>query len=107
MGLDYKAPLSAVRYWVWEGRLYFQESDTVRAGRQPEQLVLGCTVPVPAIVDSLNRQIRKLDERHPGRIEQRRGVLGYKPVFAGTRIPVASVRRLLVSRHTKGLRIAG
>ena len=96
-GLDFKAPLSEVWFWVWEGRLYFQESDTVRAGRRPEQVVMGYDVPVPAIVDSLNRQIREWDERHPGLIEQRRGVLGSKPVFAGTRIPVASIRRLLRS----------
>ncbi|HVB13550.1 MAG TPA: DUF433 domain-containing protein [Candidatus Dormibacteraeota bacterium] len=98
--LDYRAPLSEVRFWVWQGRLYFAESEVVRAGRRPEQAVMPYDVPVPAIVDSLRRDIQELDGRRVGEIERRRGVLGSKPVFADTRIPVASVRRLLKSGST-------
>ena len=47
------------------------------------------------IVSELQRKIRQLDERRVGVIERRRGVLGHKPVVAGTRIPVASIRRMV------------
>src|SRR5439155_15970262 len=77
------------------GSLYFNEADTVRAGRRPEQVLAGFMVPVRAIVDDLENEIRRRDQRRPGQIERRRGVLGRKPVIAGTRIPVDSVRRLV------------
>jgi DNA-binding transcriptional MerR regulator len=92
--LDYEKPLAELRFWLHEGQLYFNEADTVRAGRRPEQIVAGYLVPVPAIVSELEERIHRLDERRVGVVEKRRGVLGSKPVVAGTRIPVASIRRM-------------
>ncbi len=68
--------------------------EKLRAGRRPEQVLAGYVVPVPAIVTELEEMIHRLDERPTGVVEKRRGVLGSKPVVAGTRIPVASIRRM-------------
>lgn len=92
--LDYRHPMAELTFWVYEGQLYFSESDTIRAGRRPEQIVASFVVPVPRIVEALQQEIAQLDERPVGEIERRRGTLGGKPVIKGTRIPVASVRRL-------------
>jgi uncharacterized protein (DUF433 family) len=92
--LDYRHPLAELTFWVFEGRLFFSEAETVRAGRRPEQVLASFVVPVPSIVASLNQEIAQLDERPVGEIERRRGTLGSKPVIRGTRIPVASVLRL-------------
>jgi uncharacterized protein (DUF433 family) len=100
--LDYEKPLAELRIWVHGGSLYFDEADTIRAGRRPEQVLAGFMVPVPAIVHDLENEIRRRDERRPGQIERRRGVLGKKPVIAGTRIPVDSVRRMVEDGMSDG-----
>jgi DNA-binding transcriptional MerR regulator len=92
--LDYRHPLAELTFWVFEGQLHFSEADTIRAGRRPEQILASFVVPVPKIVESLKQQIAQLDERPVGEIERRRGTLGSKPVIKGTRILVASIRRL-------------
>jgi uncharacterized protein (DUF433 family) len=94
-GLDYREPLAEVRCWSAAGRLYFAEADTVREGSRPDQTVVQMTVPVPQIVAGLERRIIEFDRMRPeGKVERRRGALGSKPLIAGTRIPVASIRRL-------------
>jgi len=45
--------LAEVSVWLWEGRVYFSEAETIRAGRQPGQLLISATVPMPAIVKAL------------------------------------------------------
>jgi DNA-binding transcriptional MerR regulator len=92
--LQPSSSLAEVRVWIWEGRVYFSEAETIRAGRRPEQILIGATVPMPAIVKALHTQIAELDQRRPGETERRRGTLGGKLLIAGTRIPVASVQRL-------------
>jgi DNA-binding transcriptional MerR regulator len=92
--LDYEHPLSELRFWSVDGRLYFREADTVREGRWPAQIIAQFAVPVRAIVDELEQRIIELDKRPEGQVEQRRGALGSKPVIAGTRISVASIQRL-------------
>lgn len=92
--LDYEKPLSEVVFEIVDGELFFVESGTVRSGRLPQQIVLHVVVPLRAIVEELTAQLAELDTRRVGDIERRRGVLGGKPVIAGTRIPVATVRRL-------------
>ncbi len=92
--LDYEHPLAELRFEQLNGRLYFQEAGTIRAGRRPEQVIATFAIPFRAIVHRLQSDIAKLDRRPFGQIERRRGVLGSKPVIAGTRIPVASIRRL-------------
>lgn len=94
-GLDYEDPLSELRFWAEAGHLYFEEAGTVREGRRPSQTIAQFTIPVAAIVRELDEGILRLDEsRAVGTVERRRGVLGSKPVIAGTRILVESVQRL-------------
>jgi uncharacterized protein (DUF433 family) len=48
-----------------------------------------------ASVAELMRDVARLDVRRVGEVERRRGALGGKPLIAGTRIPVATVQRLV------------
>ncbi|MBJ7596520.1 MAG: DUF433 domain-containing protein [Candidatus Dormibacteraeota bacterium] len=41
-----------------------------------------------------------MDERPHGEIRRQRGLLGSKPVIAGTRIPLASIQRLAADGAT-------
>jgi uncharacterized protein (DUF433 family) len=93
--LNYRDPLAELPFWVWRGRVYFSEADTIRAGRQPEQTIMPFTVEVGHYLNDLAAAIESLDARRPGTIERRRGALGHKPLLAGTRIPVQSVKRLI------------
>src|SRR5207302_5150150 len=91
--LDYEKPLAELRFWVDDrGDLLFVESGTTRRARQPEQTLVSVTVNVPELVSELNAAIAKLDKRRAGATERRRATLGGKEVFAGTRIPVATVQ---------------
>jgi len=93
-GLDYQHPLSELRFWQVDGKLYFEEARTVREARRPAQTIAWFAVPLGEIVAELEQGIVQLDRRQHGQIERRRGVLGSKPLIAGTRIPVESVHRL-------------
>ena len=65
-------------------------------GTRPSQTIVEGVIPVAEIVSATEtEEIAKSEsQRRVGTIERRRGVLGSKPVIAGTRIPVQSVRRL-------------
>jgi DNA-binding transcriptional MerR regulator len=93
-GLDYQHPLSEVRFWHENGKLYFEESGTIREARRPAQTIAWFEVPLGEILAELEQGIVHLDRREHGQVERRRGVLGSKPLIAGTRIPVESVHRL-------------
>lgn len=95
--LDYSQPLAELQFFVTDGRLYFEEAETVRAGRRPEQIVALYTVPIQKIVESLEAGIVEMRHRPAGQFERRRGTLGSKEVFAGTRILVDSVRRMVAA----------
>lgn len=92
--LDYENPMAQIRFRVIDGRLFFAESGTVRAGRRPEQTLVEVTVPFGRIISDLRRRIEELDARPAGQVERRPRTLGGKLLIAGTRIPVASVQRL-------------
>jgi DNA-binding transcriptional MerR regulator len=92
--LDYQHPLSELRFWEVDGRLYFEEAGTIREARRPGQTIAGFAVPLGEILEELEHGIVQLDQRVHGHVERRRGVLGSKPLIAGTRIPVAAVQRL-------------
>jgi len=93
--LDYGEPLAELRFFLSDGRLYFEEAATVRAGRRPEQVVASYLVPLGDIANDLARQVIKVHTRRPGEIERRRGTLGGQPVIKGTRITVAAIKRLV------------
>ncbi len=92
--LNYRQPLAQLQFFVSNSHLYFQEADTIRAGRRPEQVLASYVIPVGEIAHGLAGQIAKLRERRPGEIERRRGTLGGQPVIKGTRVTVASIKRL-------------
>jgi uncharacterized protein (DUF433 family) len=92
--LDYKHPLSELRFWEVDNRLYFEEAGTIREARRPAQTIAGFAVPLGEILEALEEGIVQLDQRPHGQVERRRGVLGSKPLIAGTRIPVESIHRL-------------
>ncbi len=95
--LDYRSPLAELRFVAVDEELYFQESARWQEARQTGQVVASFMVPVGEIAEDLRRQISsdRAEARKPGVIETRRGVLGSRPVFAGTRIAVETVLNLL------------
>ncbi len=104
----YERPLTQIRYGVAEapGRKSMKprrrkllivltfEDGTTEGDDMPGQLIAEGAVDVQAIRARLHRSTQR-DEDKVGRVEKRRGALGNKELFAGTRIPVASVRRYL------------
>jgi uncharacterized protein (DUF433 family) len=91
----HEAPLRELRFAVTGGELFFQRPDGTWAGdRQPDQIVIDAIISLP--LDHYRAGIRQAAQTvrrrsDAGRIERHRKVLGHKPVFAGTRIPVAAV----------------
>jgi uncharacterized protein (DUF433 family) len=95
--LDYRNPLAELSFVIVGGKLYFEESARWQDSRQLGQVVASFIIRVGAIAADLQQQIR-IDQaraRRPGVIERRRGVLGGKPVLAGTRIAVQTIKNLL------------
>lgn len=90
----YHRPLTELRFAV-EGsnQVFFQHPDdgTWEGDRRPDQTVLMHVLDLDAIRIRVRSAAGRRDAAQAGRIERRRGVMGSKPVFAGTRIPVASV----------------
>jgi uncharacterized protein (DUF433 family) len=91
----HQAPLRELRFTVAGRELYFQRPDGTWAGdRQPDQFVIDGTITLP--LDKYRAGIRQAAQatrrqRDVGRIERYRKVLGHKPVFAGTRVPVSAI----------------
>jgi uncharacterized protein (DUF433 family) len=94
-------PLSQVRIAVdrlgSSSRVVIQESDGSWAEPLSGQGVMILDLPLDQygreLVEAAERD--RKTQRREGLIEQRRGRLGSAPVFAGTRVPVATVKRLL------------
>jgi DNA-binding transcriptional MerR regulator len=101
-GLDYQHPLSELKFWREDDNLYFEESGTIREARRPAQTIAWFAVPLGEILAELEQGIVKLDRREHGQVERRRGVLGSKPLIAGTRIPVESLHRLQADGADEG-----
>jgi uncharacterized protein (DUF433 family) len=89
---SYEAPLRELRFAVSGGQIYFQHPDGSWEGdHAPDQVVLWQVLDLEAIKARIRRSIRPSRGPEAGHVERRRGVLGSKPVFAGTRVPVAAV----------------
>lgn len=82
------------------GEAFLQLPDgTWHGGKRPHQGVLIELLDLEAIrADALRRLARQPDEI--GRITKVRGVHSSKPVFAGTRVPVDTVRRYIAAGMT-------
>jgi uncharacterized protein (DUF433 family) len=94
--LDYRDPFAELRFWSVGDSLYFDEGGLLQDGRQLGQTVASYVVPVGKIAEGLKHQVELDHERarRSGTIERRRGVLGRRPVLAGTRIAVESIQNL-------------
>lgn len=96
-------PLASLNWAVVEHQGAKRVSDVVvqRADGSWElpsdgQIVMQGVLRLAQLADEVSRRVRHDDRerRKPGAIEKRRGTLGSTPVFAGTRVPVATVQRL-------------
>lgn len=94
-GLGYRHPLTEVHYAVHGETVYIQHQDGSWEGdRAPGQ----CVFPEVLDLKPLRAKIISAASRRPGTqgaVERRRGALGSKEVFAGTRVPVDTVERYL------------
>jgi uncharacterized protein (DUF433 family)/DNA-binding transcriptional MerR regulator len=88
-------PLRELRFATHGNDVYFQYPDGSWSGHpDPDQVIFQQVVDLV----SLRERIPAAGERDPneaGKVVSHRGVLGGKPIFAGTRIPVATVQRYL------------
>jgi uncharacterized protein (DUF433 family) len=98
--LGYDRPLTEVSYAVVGGKVFLQLPDgTWMDGDRPSQGVLPETLNLAAMQVTIGRMIGRPADSE-GQFERRRGALGSKDLIAGTRIPVATVRRYLDARRT-------
>lgn len=88
-------PLRELRFATHGNGAYFQYPDDSWSGDPaPDQVIFHQVI----ALDPLRERIPAAGQRDPGaigKVVRRRGVLGGKPIFAGTRIPVATVQRYL------------
>ena len=102
----YQEPLRELRFTTVGDEIYFQHRDgTWEGDLRPDQLVLAGVIHM----DPLRLRIEEAAARPPsdaGRVDKRRGVHGSAPVFAGTRIRVATVQRYLRHGYETGAILA-
>jgi DNA-binding transcriptional MerR regulator len=102
----YQAPLRELRFTTVGDEIYFQHRDgTWEGDLRPDQLVLAGVIHM----DPLRLRIDEAAARpagNAGRVDRRRGVHGSAPVFAGTRIRVATVQRYLRHGYETGAILA-
>jgi len=91
----YQAPLRELKFATVGREIYFQHPDgTWEGDLHPDQVVIYEVI----LLDPLRLRIDSAARRSAGdagRVEKRRGVHASAPVFAGTRIRVATVQRYL------------
>lgn len=91
----YSQPLTQLRYATDDSTVYFQHDDgSWESNLRADQVVLTEVVDLAPLA----ARLQAAGDRDPstyGQFDRRRGALGSKPVIAGTRIPVETVRRYL------------
>jgi uncharacterized protein (DUF433 family) len=96
----FQAPLSELRFATHGSDIYVQYPDGTWSGDPiPDQIVFHQVI----TLDFLRERVEAVQHRDPdvaGKVVTRRGVLGSKPIFAGTRIPVATVQRYLSAGYS-------
>ena len=96
----YEQPLTQVVFATHGREVYFQHDDgTWEGGLTPDQLVLSEVLNLRPLRRRIADGIQR-DQADAGHVERRRGALGSKPVLAGTRVPVETVRRYLDAGRT-------
>jgi DNA-binding transcriptional MerR regulator/uncharacterized protein (DUF433 family) len=88
-------PLRELHFATHGSKVFFQYPDGSWSGHpNPDQVIFHQVIEL----DPLRAKIPTVTERDPasaGRLVRRRGVMGNKPIFAGTRIPLETVQRYL------------
>jgi DNA-binding transcriptional MerR regulator len=91
----FDAPLRELKFATRGQEIYFQYPDGSWSGDPfPDQLIYRQAI----ALDEVGAKINTVNDRAPeaaGQVVSRRGVHLSKPIFAGTRIPVATVQRYL------------
>lgn len=94
----YDEPLTQVRFATDRTRrrgVYFQHADgSWESDVAPDQLLIQEAIDLAPLKARIEAAVRR-DPGTIGRIDRRRGALGSKPVIAGTRVPVETVRRYI------------
>ena len=98
----YRQPLTELRYATLpgkaKGKVYFQHPDgSWENDLRPDQTVVYEVLNLQPLRDRIVAEVGRRDESLAGKFERRRGSMGSKPVLAGTRVPVDTVRRYLES----------
>lgn len=97
----HQRPLREITWATESGRLYFQLPDgSWFESRRPSQAVIHKVLRLEEIEQRVKVSLRRPEEAS-GQTEKRRGALKSKTLVAGTRIPVASVRKWLDSGATE------
>jgi len=91
----YESPLHELKFATVGREIYFQHPDGAWEGDvKPDQIILEETIHLDRLRARINAATRR-SAKDAGRVVRRRGVHGSKPIFAGTRIPVATVQNYL------------
>jgi uncharacterized protein (DUF433 family) len=88
-------PLRELRFATHGNEVYFQYPDGSWSGdAKPDQVIFHQVLELNALRAKILTASQR-DSSSAGKVVRRRGVLGGKPIFAGTRIPVAIVKSYL------------
>ena len=88
-------PLRELRFATHGSKVYFQYPDGSWSGDPlPDQVIFHQVISLDALRAKIPTAIER-DPRVAGHVVKRRGVLGGKPIFAGTRILVETVLRYI------------
>lgn len=88
----YSRPLTEVRFAIDGDEVFFQHADgTWEGDRMPDQVVLHQVLQLEPLRQRIRETVGQREAERAGQVERRRMVLGSKPVFAGTRIPLSAV----------------
>jgi DNA-binding transcriptional MerR regulator len=90
--IGYEAPLRELAFAISGQEIYFRYPDGTWSGDPaPQQVVLHQVLELEPLVAQID-QARERSADQIARVERRRGTVGSKPVFAGTRLPVEKVK---------------
>ena len=94
-------PLTEVRFAISEGEMFFQRPDgTWEGARRPGQYVLSHVLELEPLRRLIRSSVSERSGEMHGQAERRRMVHGSKPIFVGTRTPVATIFPYLARRYT-------
>jgi uncharacterized protein (DUF433 family) len=88
-------PLTQLAFATVGREVYFMHDDgTWEGDLTPDQIVIHEVLNLEPLRGRITAGVRR-DVKLAGHVERRRGAMGSKPLLAGTRVPVDTVRRYL------------